>query len=208
MYTLLQKLMQALLELGQIGERFAFLGDHRTLIYTVIFGLAFLLGFYIYKLYFSVTFFYLFVTATILLLSPRTSWQNTVATLSVVGVIFSFLSFRWNHVAAIIFCAVIGGMLGFLIYPLLILVILFALAGGALAVIFPVHSLCVFLPLFGALGLYEIYRLPVWALFLIILAGIGLQLLIARKQTMFSKPYPQKLAYWLEKRKAKHAAGV
>ncbi len=212
MFTVLQNIIHFFFEYTSILDKFAYLENYSGVILTVIFASAIVLGFFVYRLYFSVIIFYVLTTVFIWLLSPVTSWQNTAACIAVVAVIISLLSFRWTHFAAILTCLVMGGLFGWLVYPAVVAAVVGGLVCGALSVFFPLYSICVFLPIFGALGIYEIYSLPIWAVILVILAGIAIQLLVSRKQALFARNYPAKIDYWLDqiklKRKNKHAAGV
>ena len=166
-----------------------------------VFLLALLFGFYLYRLYFSAVFFYLFVTLSVFVLAPRTSWQNTVAFFSVVGVMLSFLSYKMTKSGGVILCSVVGGMLGYMIVPSVVSAIIGAVIAGALTIIFPVISICVFMSLFGGMGIGEIADLPVFVTILIVIAGAALQLFLSRNTALFDRKYPDKLRYYLEQRK-------
>ena len=201
MATVFRKIWQYLAGITNIWERFEFLSQYKFGIFMCVFLLALLLGFYLYRLFFSVVFFYLFVTLSVFVLAPRTSWQNTVAFFSVVGVMLSFLSYKMTKSGGVILCSVVGGMLGYMIVPSVIAVIVGVVIAGALTIIFPVISICVFMALFGGMGIGEIANLPVFVTILIVIAGAALQLFLSRNTALFDRKCPDKLRYYLEQRK-------
>ena len=194
-------------EYTDLFEDFSSLSAHRDIIFGVIFGLAVLLGFFFFRVYFAAVFFLIFVAASVALLSPIASWQNTVAFFSVNGVIFAYLSFKWVHLAAFADCTAIGALIGGLITGSYIGAIIFGLLFMILCILFPLHSVCIAMPLFGTLGIVSLFELPIWLGIIMMVIGTGLQFSFAVNQKIFPKTMPDSLRYRLEKRKS-HAAGV
>ena len=184
-----------------IWDSFSFLTAYSIQIYTVIFLLSIIMGVYIYKLFFTLMFFFSYVTFSVYLLSPKTSWQNTVAFFSVTGVVFSFLAYQWSKLAACVISIIIGGLTGYFLFGTLPAAVAGIFLFFFLCYLFPLHTLCIEMPLFGALGIYDLYRLPLYVILAIFIAGVLFNMLISRKQTMFTKIYPDRVRYMLEKRK-------
>lgn len=180
---------------------------YRTVILAVLFGLAVLLGFWSFRVYFSLALFLTFVAVSVALLGNSSDWQHVAAFFSVVGVILAYLSFRWPYFASYFVSGAIGAMIGYLISGVLIGAILFGSLFLAMSVLFPLHTVCASMALLGALGLVSLYGIHVLWSILIFAAGFGLQLLFTRKQTLFNKIMPDAVKYRLEKRKS-DAAGV
>lgn len=180
---------------------------YRTVILAILFGLAALLGFWAFRVYFSLSLFLTFVAVSVALSGSGADWQHTVAFFSVVGVILAYLSFRWPYFASYFMSSAIGAMVGYLISGELIGAILFGTLFLGLSVLFPLHTVCAAMSLFGALGLASLFEIHILWSIPIFLAGFGLQLFIARKQTLFGKIMPDAVRYRLEKRKS-NAAGV
>ncbi len=188
-------------QLTSIWDRYAYVADYKIAIFSVVFGLALLVGFYIFRLYFSMTFFYLYVTLCVLLLPRFLNWYDVVAFFSVSGVIFSFLMYKCNRFGSLLLCGIIAGMIGYMILPQSFFVAIFALLGLLISFFFPVHAICIFMALFGGLGLSSLYGYPdiagaaVGAVFAVV------QILLTRKQTLFENRYPAKIQYMIDSRK-------
>ena len=172
-----------------IWDRFSYVGDYKKQILSVVFGLALAVGFYIYRLYFCATFFYLYVTLCTLVLPRFISWPRVVAFFSVSGVMLTFLIYKSARFGGAVICGVIAGMIGYMIMGIL------------LFLYFPVHTVCLLMAMFGGLGLSSLYGYPdymgaaVGAVFTII------QLLLTRKQTLFEKRYPARVQYMIDQKK-------
>ena len=208
MFTLLENIIRHFGKYTKVWDTFTYLNAFRIQIFTVLFLLAILLGFYCFRLFFAALFFYVFVCVSTFLLSPITSWRNTVAFFSVFGVIFTFLAFRWNRVASITVCAAVGALVCYFLLPSLISAAVGAILAGVLAFLFPVASLCFFIPLFGTMGVCELLSLSVWVGVVLFVVGIILQWAFSQNQILFPKPYPDWFAYRLQKRRERHATGI
>ncbi len=186
-----------------IWDRFSVLDEHLVfVILYIVFALALFIGFYIYRLYFSVTFFYLYVTACVFVMPRFLSWVNVVAFFSVTGVMFAFLIYKWHRLGSLVLCGAIGGMLGYMILPENFFVVIAAFVAMAITFFFPVHGICIFMALFGGLGLSSVFVIPdLIGIFGGIVCGL-FQIWLTRKQTLFDKKYPSKIQYMLDKRKA------
>ncbi|MBE5823257.1 MAG: hypothetical protein E7308_04230 [Butyrivibrio sp.] len=188
-------------KITNIWDRFIFLKDYEDEILMVLFGLAIIFGFFIYRLCFSITFFYLYITACVLILPRIMSMQNTVAFFSVSGVIFSFLLFKCNRIGAFVMCGVIAGMIGYMILPKEFAVAVAVLLSLIMVMFFPFHSVCIFMGLFGGLGFSSMMGLPVWLGIVWAAAGAIAQMYLFRKQDLFGQVLPPKLQYYLDSKK-------
>lgn len=173
-----------------IWDRFSFLIQYRTIIFSLIFGAALLVGYLVYQMYFSITFFYLFVTLTTILLRPYIAWNYVVAIFSVAGVIFTFLSYRWTRVGGLVLCAVIGAMCGAYISAVLIgtdiniasisIMVVFALVAFLAEFFLTQYTICIMTAVFGGFGLAEVFGFPL-AGFVLAAGGAGLQIFLSRR---------------------------
>lgn len=196
---------EALIYLQQytgIWKRVSVFEEYKLTAFIVIFVLALFVGFYLYRFAFSLVFFTVFSTFAAWGLSKVTSWNYTLAIVSVVGVVFSFLLFRADRLGANVISGLVAAGLVLSFGLGLIPAIIAAAIAVVITVYFPVHSVCAFTALFGGLGIMEVFNLNLPIGILIILVGIAVQYITTRKQTVTDKRLPKRLEYYLEKRKA------
>ncbi len=150
-----------------IWDRFLFLTNYRVWIFGTVFALALAAGCFVYRMYFSITFFYLFVTISTVLLKPHMAWNYVVAFFSVVGVIFTFLSYRWSRAGGIILSAALGAMTAWMAVLFfageglgigsIAFILICAIASAVCAFFFLKPTVCVLTAVFGGFGLAELF---------------------------------------------------
>jgi hypothetical protein len=176
-------------------------GDICTIALGII---ACLFGFWAYRTYFSALVLMGIVIVFCTLLSEL-PWGQVVAWMSVTGVVVAFLAYRWYHFGGFCICMLIGGCVGWLIYPSYVLAGLLGIAFGAAEWFFPVITIATATSLWGAWMLFDGFGvdapMKTVGILLAMSIGIALQMFMNRKQKMFAKPIPQKLRYRLEKRR-------
>ncbi|MBE5970628.1 MAG: hypothetical protein E7242_10390 [Lachnospiraceae bacterium] len=171
--------------LGQftdIWEKFSFIADYKIIIYLVLFGLLLVFGIYLYNILFSFVFFVAFATAVAYFMSKVTTWQNTIALVAVVGVIFAFLLYKAQMLGAIVvnvlLAAAICLFLGFGFW----IVIIGMAAALVMTIIFPVYTTCIVTAAFGAFGLASLFDLHIWVMCVFGGVGIVIQLISSRNK--------------------------
>ncbi len=94
-------------------------------------------------------------------------------------------------------------MIGYIVMPASFMVVIFALMGLAICFYFPVHGICLYMGLFGGLGLSSLFNFPDYLGVAVgILCGI-FQLVITGNQNLFPNKYPAKIQYLLDKKRIK-----
>ncbi len=160
-----------------------------------------------------------------LVLAPAWGMVKCVTFCAVVGVALAGIVYLSPKSAAAVVCTLIAVSWVWPVFSLwqmpvwLVwgIVLLTVAAAGALAMVFPLWSICAFTAIWGGLGaVLDGWRLwseaplsgvaPVLIAVLVSCAGCCLQLVLFRRQKLFKRIMPQKLAYQLEKRKQKEAA--
>lgn len=163
--------------------------------------LACFLGFYVYRFYVSGM---LFGAVTILictLMNPSSNWGAVVTCFSVVGVILAFLSYRWAHLDAYIFSCVATGLMGWVLFGNAVGACCMAAAAFVIIRTFPVIGICMISSIAGAWILAEMMGSNLASGIGIAVAGIFLQMIMSRKQKLFSSPVPEKVSLWMAERK-------
>ncbi len=178
-------------------------------------ALALLLGFRVYRGYCSAMLFMLTATVTCILLRDRVSWRAVDTCFSVIGVVLAFFSLFWHRLDACLFCALIGGCAGWVLFRSVWGIIPLALIGLILTLTFPVETLRVMTSILGCWILWDaaVWRglgIPFIVTVPVVAVGYLSQRLVSRKQTLFKKVRPDRVTHWLEERERKkqHADGI
>ena len=166
--------------------------------------LACVFGFYVYRVCFS-TLLFIGIAEGLCLVMSKEPWGNVAVYIAVLGTVFGFLAFRWHRFGGFVICAAVGACMGYACHPSIAIALLCAAVAGIAELYFPVITICGMTSLWGAWLLADI----AWrekAYYGWLFAGTAIvsllwQLFMNRKQKIFAKPYPDKVRYWLEKRR-------
>lgn len=176
---------------------------------TVLALASSLFGFYLYRGVVSVL---VFLTMTLIggcWIGPAWGEQARATFGAVLGIAVAFLAFRWYRLGTVGLCAAIAaGWTWNILGPQgWFFAVLLGIAAGGIAFCFPFWSVCGFTAAWGgvtfaALGgeLLPIPQ-PILTLLGIVLipAGLTLQLILFRRQTLFDHIMPKRMEYTLEK---------
>lgn len=175
----------------------------------VVGGLGCFFGFKVYRAMFSVNLFLAIALAGSVVLGGRIDWGAVVTFFSVVGVALAVLGYGWYRLGGVAICALAGAMMAIIcsgsLWPGLAVAIIF----GILVLLFPVITICFTTSLWGSWLFFDALCLVtgmnsqfLW-LFIAAAAAAGflLQLYMSRKQKMFSRLCPDRMRYWMEKRR-------
>ena len=161
------------------------------------------LGFRTYRMFFSAILFFVTTVISFLVLEGE-SLRSIATCVAVVGVVLAFFGYRWPKVGGFVVCLMIGMSFGWLIYPNIIVAIIFGTLAALFEVFFPVLAISALTSLWGAsllIGGLEINGVLTAILILLVAAGNTMfQLLINQNQKLFSKVCPDKVTYWMEQR--------
>lgn len=196
-----------LYETGVLGEFRPYLewGGNCLLVLAV---LGCLFGFRTYRGFFSVLLFMGIAICCCFFLEGKMSWGSVVTSFTVAGVVLGFLGYRWQRLGGFVICGLIGYMFGWLLLPNVLTGLLGAALCGAALLYFPVISLSVLSSLWGAWLLKDCLEIKGVSGGLLVV-GVTVvcsawQLFFNRKQKLFTKPCPQGVKLWLEKRREKN----
>lgn len=177
--------------------------DWGNICVIVICVLACIFGFFVYRAYFSAL---VFMGISIVLCSALSAmpWGQVAAWCAVLGVVMALLAYRWHHIGGFCICILVGACIGWNIYPSVVLSVGIGLLFGLLELYFPVIAIIASTSLWGSWMLVEGFQLQiVWKIVMIGLVTVVcfiLQMMMSRKQKLFTMPIPQKMRYWLKKR--------
>lgn len=167
-----------------------------------------ILGFKIYRALFSTSLFLLIALVSSTTLGGRMDWGAVVTLFSVAGVALAVLGYGWNRLGGVLVCVIAGAIMTTAWSLPLLTITLISAVMGILVLVFPVITICMTTAVWGSwLFLDALYLLTgrngsygVWVVLLTIV-GFAIQMLISRKQKLFSKVCPNRLRYWMEKRR-------
>ena len=166
---------------------------------------ALVLGFKIYRIYFSLL---LFICVTILssiLLSGKANWGEITTFFSVFGTIVALLAYQCYKVGGCVVCGLLSGIFGWIISDSIGIALLFCALVVIATLKFPVITICLVTSLFGSLIICELLLTNEnpYVISAIWVSGFAVQMLINRRQKIFAKIYPDKVTHWLEQKKRK-----
>lgn len=175
--------------------------------------LACFFGFKVYRGLFSVSLFLIIALVSSVTLRDRTDWGAVVTLFSVAGVALSVLGYGWYRLGGVVVCAIAGGLMASVWSTSLWVIWGTAAAFGILVLIFPVITICFTTAMWGGWLLLDTLYLVTgkniepYGLWVALAAGAGflVQLCISRKQKLFPKACPERLRYWMEKRRQARA---
>lgn len=161
------------------------------------------LGFRVYRVFFSLFVFGTIAVACCVFMRGRTNWGAVVTCFAVVGTVMAFLAYHWHRLGGCIVCGLIGMGIGWLLVPSFWGI----LAGGIIAAVFmlqfPVLAICFMTAVWGGGVLSELGIIPGGTVLFVLAsaAGFAAQMVLNRGQKLFPKVCPDKVRYWIEKRK-------
>jgi hypothetical protein len=165
-------------------------------------------GFKLYRLLFSMIIFLAVMHLSCTLLNEVASWKEIVTCFSVCGVVTAAIAYHWNKLGGMVVATLIAaGMLWSCNESIKMLI--YAVVLAALFVhIFPVLSISFFTTFGGAWMLKELDKFPwdrnTFVIFVIVV--VLFQMLMNRKQSIFTKTYFNKFKQWRKnKRERKYA---
>lgn len=171
--------------------------------------LACFFGFKVYRALFSVSFFLVIALVSSMVLGSRTDWGSVVTFFSVAGITLAVLGYGWHRLGGFLVCAFAGAMMASALSTSVWVILGTAAVLGLLVLVFPVIAICFTTALWGGWLLWDTLSMAavidgwIYGLLLLLLAGAGLviQLGMNRKQKLFSKVCPDRIRYWMEKRR-------
>lgn len=175
--------------------------------------LACFFGFKVYRALFSVSFFLVIALVSSVVLGSRTDWGSVVTFFSVAGITLAVLGYGWHRLGGFLVCAFAGAMIASGLSTSVRVILGTGAAFGLLVLVFPVITICFTTALWGGwllwdtLGLIMVIDGQLYGLLLSLMveAGFLVQLLMNRKQKLFSKVCPDRIRYWMEKRRQRPA---
>lgn len=171
--------------------------------------LACFFGFKVYRALFSVSFFLVIALVSSVVLGSRTDWGSVVTFFSVSGITLAVLGYGWHRLGGFLVCAFAGAMIASELSTSVWVILGTGAAFGLLVLVFPVITICFTTALWGGWLLWDTLSLVMvidrqlygLLLSLMVEAGFLIQLLMNRKQKLFSKVCPDRMQYWMEKRR-------
>ena len=115
-------------------------------------------------------------------MSKVTTWQNTIALVAVVGVIFAFLLYKAQMLGAIVVNVLLAAAICLFLGLGFWFVIIGMAAALVMTIIFPVYTTCVVTAAFGAFGLASLFDLHIWVMCVFGGVGIVIQLISSRNK--------------------------
>lgn len=194
-------------ETGILGEMRRYQGGG-VWVLLVLGLLTCLFGFKLYRGLFSISLFLFIALVSSVTLGSRMDWGSVVTLFSVAGVALAALGYGWSRLGGVMICFIAWAMMITVWNTSLWVILPAAAVFGILVLIFPVITISATTALWGGWvfmdALYLMTgnngRYGVWVVLLAI-AGFMLQLFISRKQKLFPKVCPDRLRYWMEKRR-------
>lgn len=188
--------------------------------------LCWLFGFYCYRAIVAGLTLLGTIAASYAWILPVWGAQACVTASAVLGIALAFMAFRWCKLGSVALCALIAGSLvlhwvdGYA-WPTILAASAAAIAAGIGTFFFPLLGISGLTALWGAQVLAEagwryFCALPeaemaagvVATTALLAAAGFALQLVLFRKQKLFSQTMPKGLAYRLQKRRERKGAAA
>ncbi len=200
MVSILSRLISRLAyQTGISGNLWAY--QKYTVPLLLITGVIFLLfGTRLFRMIFSVVTFIMVLLLSSWLLSPHMSWGSTVTFFAIFGTTLGFLAYFWPWLSACTLCGLIASAFCWLFIPAVWAVICSAALAVLFTKAFPVLSVSVCTAAFGSSLLGSVWQISGWRLGMLFLAGIFIQLLLARGQNDFPRVCPQKMEDWINKK--------
>ena len=162
-----------------------------------------ILGFRTYRMFFSALLFVVVAMASFWILEGE-ALRSIATCVAVVGVVLAFFGYRWPKLGGFTICFVIGMCFGWIIHPSLILAIIVGVLAALFELYFPVLAISGMTSLWGAsllVGKLEFDGvIEIVVIMLITIGSTIFQLVINRKQKLFSKVCPDKIRYRMEQR--------
>lgn len=158
-------------------------------------------GFKTYRFFFPLISFMFIAILSIYFMNEITDWGTVVTTFAVIGSIVAFLSYSWIYLGATVINVLVGlGLMSIISQSLGFAILVFFIT-TFLTISFPVIVTSILTSSFGGVLLGEIFNINTSIVIIIILLGILFQLVTNKNQEVFEKEYPDKIKYYLGKKR-------
>jgi len=181
--------------------------ENEKFIISILMGIAVLICFFGFKIYRGLFSALMFMGSTLVIvffMRGHSDWGTITTVFAVLGTVLAFFSYRWNVLGGYCISISSGVTIAWVYTHSILITIITGILVAVSMRFLPVITLCFMTTIWGVVVIQEFIIFGDKVILIssiILIVGFSLQLLTNRNQTLFDKPYPDKMKQWMEKKR-------